>query len=645
MKKGFGNCLLLTLTVSLVFFNVRFSPAFAYDDEDEEQGSEFTQADKIIPNQLKELDNRTYDEGITVKEIDITGNNLVKAEDILKQMNTKVGEKFDRDAIQKDLKTIYEMGYFTERIKAVPQSGPNGIKLRIQVEENAPVTGFSITGNKAVNTEDISKIFEGQTGLPQNISELNKAVEKIESLYAEKGYILARVKKIADDPDGMINIDVNEGMIDQIKISGNTKTKDFVIKRNMATAAGTIYNENLLKQDLTRIFGSQSFSDVRRVLTASPNDPDKYLLTIEVDEKRTGAISLGGGIDTSTGLFGTVGYTDNNFRGLGQELSLNFMTGSGVVLRDKDTVRRAPLQFEAKFLEPRLKQTMNSLEVTGFAREYASYQVPLAIERRFGGEVEFARPIKKIPHLAGSVSMGFENVKIKEGDEDEILQRYDDYTDFNPTESRAERKKQLKGGSYISMGPSLVYDTRNSILNSRSGWYASTSLKESIGLSGGSYGKLSGSVKKFLPIGKQSSVLFGVKGGSQLIGTMPEFAAFRLGGSDSVRGFREGDVGNGKAFLMATTEFRTPIPFIDKMTKINFVKDMRVAFFADAGSLFRETITNDLYNRPGYGISAGMGLRVNIPGLGPLNVDYGYPLTSVGTGNKKGGRFTFGFGQ
>ncbi len=644
MKKGFGNCLALTLTLSLVFFNVRFSPAFAYDDE-EEQEQEFTQADKIIPNQLKEINDRTYDEGITIKEIDITGNNLVKTDDILNTMSTKEGSKFDRDSIQKDLKTIYEMGYFTEKIKAIPQSGPNGIKLRIQVEENAPVTGFSITGNKVVNTEDLSKVFEGQTGLPQNINELNKAVEKIENLYAEKGYILARVKKISDDPDGMINIEVNEGIIDQIKISGNTKTKDFVIKRNMATAPNTIYNENLLKQDLSRIFGTQSFSDVRRVITASPDDPDKYLLTVEVDEKRTGAISLGGGIDTSTGLFGTIGYMDNNFRGLGQELSLNFMTGSGVVLRDSDTVRRSPIQFEAKFLEPRLKQTMNSLEVAGFFRDYASYQVPLAIERRYGGEIEFARPIKKVPHLAGSISMGFENVKIKEGDEDDILEKFADNTDYTEAEAKEQRKKQLKGGSYISVGPSLVYDTRDSILNSRSGWYVSTSLKEALGLSGGSYGKISGSVKKFVPVGEKSSIVFGVKGGSQLLGTMPEFAAFRLGGSDSVRGFREGNVGNGKAFMMATTEFRTPIPFVDKMTKINFVKDMRLAVFADAGSLFRETVTNDLYNRPGYGISAGLGLRVNIPGLGPLAVDYGYPLTSVGSGNHKGGRFTFGFGQ
>ena len=96
--------------------------------------------------------------------------------------------------------------------------------------------------------------------------------------------------------------------------------------------------------------------------------------------------------------------------------------------------------------------------------------------------------------------------------------------------------------------------------------------------------------------------------------------------------------------MLATAEFRTPIPFVDKVTDISFFRDMRAAFFLDAGTVFKETLTNQIFNRPGYGISAGTGLMVNVPGLGPIRVDYGYPLTSVGAGNRKG-RFTFGFGE
>jgi len=611
-------------------------------DEDEETTEQPTQASEIAPQKMDTLKSRTYDEGITIKEIDIKGNNLVKKENILKNMETKEGSLFNKDMIQKDLKNIYEMGYFTDKIKAIPEASPTGIKLRVEVEENAPVTGFSITGNKVISTEDLSKIFNTQTGLPQNIAELNKAVENIENLYAEKGYILARVKKITDDPDGMINIKINEGMIEDIKFKGNTKTKDFVIKRNLVTVPGMVYNENILKQDMSRLFSTQSFSDIRRVISASPNDPDKYRLTIEVDEKRTGSISLGGGIDTGTGLFGTLGYMDRNFRGVGQQLSTNFTIGSGLILNNSDVVQRAALQFEANFVEPRLKGTLNSLELSAFGREYASYQVPLGIEKRFGTEIELARPIKRVPHLAGSISMGVENVRIKEGDSGKISSIFADKgIDI------AERAKQLEGGTFLSFGPSLVYDTRNNVLNPTSGWYASASVKESFMLSGNadSFGKLTLGARKFYPVGKESTFTVGAKIGSNIIGNMPEFAAFRLGGPYSVRGFKEGYVGNGQSFAMASAEFRTPIPFIDKVTNIGFFRDMRTALFLDSGTVFKETLTNDLFKRPGYGVSAGMGLRVNVPALGPIRVDYGYPLSFLGHGIKRKGVFTFGFGD
>ncbi|MDD3149637.1 MAG: BamA/TamA family outer membrane protein, partial [Candidatus Gastranaerophilales bacterium] len=61
--------------------------------------------------------------------------------------------------------------------------------------------------------------------------------------------------------------------------------------------------------------------------------------------------------------------------------------------------------------------------------------------------------------------------------------------------------------------------------------------------------------------------------------------------------------------------------------------------------LMQETLTNQIYNRCGNGISTGLGLRVNIPGLGPVKFDYGIPITQLGAGLKKKGRFTFGFGE
>lgn len=632
-------CVILCSLILSLLTNSTYCSAQIPEEEEEEQ---FTGAEELAPEKLEKLKDRSYDEAITVQDIKIKGNSLITKEKILNAIQVKPGVKFSRDLIKQDLKNIYSMGYFTEKIKAVPEPGPTGITLHIEVEENVPVTGFSVAGNDVLNTEEIYSILERQAGLPQNITELNRAINDIEELYTEKGYILARVKKVSDDPDGVINVDINEGVIDEVEISGNIKTKDFVITRNLTVQPGEVYNEKKLKQDLTRIFGTRAFSDVRRVISPSVENPDKYKLTIEVDEKRTGSISLGGGIDSLTGLFGQAGYVDHNFLGRGQEVSVNAMMGSGTVFRNRDVLERANYQFDAQFIEPRLMQSLNSLQVNVFGRDMASFQIPLSVERRIGGKIEVARPLKQVKNLAGSISIGYEDTDLKEGDYDEIASVYKE----NKIDI-AKRAKQLQGGTFISIGPSLVYDSRNSILLPTDGWYGSLGFKEYFAVfdsEAETFGKGNISLRKYFPIGEKSTFIVGGKAGSTVLGSVPEFEAFRLGGPYSIRGFREGDVGNGEGFMSAVAEFRTPIPFIDRFLNYKIVKDIRLAMFLDAGMLFEETLTNQLYNYPGYAMSVGAGVIVPLPFLGPIRFDYGYPITAVGEGNKRG-RFTFGIGD
>ncbi len=631
------NSFLLSIIMLLMFFSS--CESYARDKEDEEK--KFTEAEKIDPEKLLIREDKTYDDAITIKEINLTGNSLVSKELILDNLQMKPGTKFDRDLIKKELQNIYNIGYFTEKIKAVPESNEKGIILHIEVEENVPVTGFVIEGNQVVNSGEILDILKKQVGLPQNLTELNNSIKEIEDYYAEKGYILARVNRVQDDPDGIINVEINEGIIDDIEISGNIKTKNFVIERNITVKKGEIYNENRLKKDLARLYGTQAFSDVRRVISPSINDPSKYNLTIEVDEKRTGSISLGGGIDTETGLFGQVGFIDNNFRGVGQEISANFTAGSGTVLSNRDVLDRKSYQAELKFIEPRLKGSVNSLQISGFGRNLASYQVPMSAERRLGGKIELARPIKKVENLAGSVNIGIEKVEMREGDAGGIRSLF-----MEKGLDITHRTKQLEGGTFISLGPSLVYDSRNNMLNPTDGWYATANFQEYFAISGESktFGKTSASVRKFFPVAEKSTFTVSGRIGSKALGTVPDFEAFRLGGPYSIRGFREGDVGIGQGFMMASAEFRTPVPFIDKILDYKIIRDVRLAFFMDAGTLFDETLTNNVYNYPGNALTFGTGLIVPLPYLGLIRFDYGYPITSVGAGNKKG-RFTFGIGD
>ena len=67
--------------------------------------------------------------------------------------------------------------------------------------------------------------------------------------------------------------------------------------------------------------------------------------------------------------------------------------------------------------------------------------------------------------------------------------------------------------------------------------------------------------------------------------------------------------------------------------------------FIDAGKIFNPTISDTLYDRPGYAVAAGVGLKLYIPGMGPLSIDYGIPLTNSGENGSPNGYFTFGVGD
>ena len=581
-------------------------------------------------------------ENKTIKNIEFYGLNSVPQSEITDKMQMKAGEEYTREKMQADLKTIYETGYFTEKMKAIPTTNPDGtVSVKIVVEENIPVKDFTIEGNSVISTEDILATLTGMKGKPQNITQLNIAISKIQELYQEKGYILARIDSVTDDPDGTINISIKEGIIDKIMIEGNEKTKDYIVARNILTEPGMIYNENLIKEDLVRLYATQAFKDVTREIEPSEEIPDAYDITIKIQEQRTASISVGGGLDTVTGLFGSMGITENNFRGRCERLSLTGLVGTGVILNDSSVKDHMNIQAELSYFKPYFYNADTSLNTRIFFRDFGSYQVPLAVERRYGGEVTLAHKLKFNRHATATFSLGAENINVQEGDFNGISALYRRYN--IPI---SERAKQLEGGLFLSLSPALLYDTRDSATVTRHGTMASLRFDENIGLNGfdKTNGKLTGMIKQYIPVAKKSSLSFTVKGGGAIHGDIPEVMAYRLGGPYTVRGFKMSGVGTGNAFIMGSAEFATPIPFLDR-TRIAFLNNLRFTVWADAGKVFDGTITNQLYDRPMYAVSAGVGLKVFIPGMGPLSIDYGIPLTNPGSNGSKNGYFTFGVGD
>ena len=389
---------------------------------------------------------------------------------------------------------------------------------------------------------------------------------------------------------------------------------------------------------MIRLYATQAFKDVTREIEPT-EDPDKYDITINVEEQRTATVSVGGGIDSVTGLFGSIGVADNNFLGRGERVSLNGIAGTGVILNDSSIQRRMNIQAELSYFKPYFYNADTSLMSKIFYRDFGSYQVPLAIERRIGAETTIAHRMKFNKHVSSTLSLGVENISVSEGDRKKIANLYSRYN--IPI---SERARQLEGGFFLSVSPGLMYDTRDSEAVTRKGTMASIRFDEEFGLNGfdKTHGKLSGMVKQYIPVAKKSSLSFTAKAGGKIHGDdMPEVMAYRLGGPYTVRGFKMSGVGTGDAFVMGSAEFATPIPFMDR-TRITFLNNLRFTIWADAGKIFGQPVTDRIYDRRGYAIAAGVGLKLYVPGMGPLSIDYGIPLTNPGNNGNKHGYFTFG---
>jgi outer membrane protein assembly factor BamA len=244
--------------------------------------------------------------------------------------------------------------------------------------------------------------------------------------------------------------------------------------------------------------------------------------------------------------------------------------------------------------------------------------------------------------MSSTLTTGVEHIHLSEGDYVSARKLY---------QARglniADRARELEGGLFLRLAPGLTYDSRDTSMNPRHGVLASLRYEEDFGLDkfGNTNGRLIGVAKRYIPIAKKSSLTFTGRGGLKVHGSdMPEIMAFRLGGPYTVRGYKVNGVGTGTSFIMGSAELATPIPFSDRL-RTNFLQNLRLTFWVDAGQVFKPTIASYLYDRPLHAITAGVGLKLTIPGVGPLSIDYGFPLTNPGSYGSKHGYFTFGAGD
>ena len=586
----------------------------------------------------------TINEGAkgAVRQIHFEGNEHFSERALRKQMKTRgktlvsfidKSGRLDEVQLQQDLDKIREWyqdhGYIDVEIKDVRRershNGPLILTIVIAEGPQYHVGKLTISGEKVATEGNIRALLKMKEGSVYSPKALHDDAKALADAYGSGGYVDLVILP-EGTPAGPGRIDVHykieEGdrsFLQRVNIVGNTRTKDKVIRREVLIAPGDVFNTVRVDTTKKRLENLGYFSKVETY----PEDTDvagRKDLTILVQEKRTGSLSFGAGFSTIDSLVGFIELTQGNF----DFLNWPSFTGAGQKFRMRIQYGTQRKDFILNLTEPYFLDRKLSLSGQLFFTE-ANYLSSVYDQRNYGFSIEARKPINAFMYA----SLGYR------------LQDVDIYN----VSSSASAAIQSQKGSFVEseIFTSLVFDRRDNPLLTRRGQRVSLSPYIAGGFLGGDtqiYGwDLEAS--QYFHFKWDTILLFNgeiatvSKWGS---GTeVPIFNRLYLGGSNNLRGFDFRDVGphdingeplGGNSMARATVEFTVPI-----------IAKARAAIFYDTGFVNSDSWSfgfNDIAS------DIGLGVRLDLP-IGPLRIDYGYPLQKDGA-TTHGGKFNFNVG-
>jgi outer membrane protein insertion porin family len=578
---------------------------------------------------------------VKIRKITFEGNKAFKSDQLLRLMSTKTAwwffrsGVFNEDAFDSDMdkmKAFYESGgYLDARMEPELNYDEDGkflfIKIKVDEGRKYLVNSVAITGNAIISEKDIRKALKMNVGKAFSQEGLRGDADIVQGLYFDKGYIYAVVKTETAINAESANIDVKYTItendltfVNRIEIRGNVRTKDKVIRREIRLRPGQPFNGAKLQRSKERLYNLGYFEDIT-FDTAKTEEPDKADLLVDVKETKTGEFSFGGGFSTVDKLVGFVQVTQRNFdllnwptfTGGGQQLVLRAELGT--VRRDYQLSWTDPWIFDYPYLlgfdiyqNSRLQSSS-----TGYGYD----------ERRRGVDLRLGKEFDDLDRA--DLTYRLEEVKISNVDDG----------------ATNDLKKEEGINNISSLQLGLTRDTRDSTMSPTKGYIVYGSVTGAGGPFQGDkdFIKYYGSASVyFSPIQKQVlelSTHVGAVGAYGKSDSVPIYERFFAGGADTVRGYKERALGpkdpatndplGGNAMVVASAEYTFPV--------VDFLKG---AVFFDVGNVLEK---EGDFGQGGYKYSTGPGIRVKTP-VGPVKLDYGYPL-KADPGEKKKGRFHF----
>lgn len=560
--------------------------------------------------------------GSRVTKVDLVGKMAKDKEKIKEVLKMRAGSNITQAAFEEDLKSLYETGWFYEITPSFNRV-PEGTQVFYNVSENPVLKQLDVEGNTKLSNSDIKKMMNLKENEVLNTKEVNAGARKVESEYAQQGYILAKVSDVRMLPNGHLAMQVSEGVVEDFRIKGNTKTKDYVIIREMKLKKGEPFNAKSARRSMQRIFNLGYFEDVN--IKLNPGQfPNTVNVEIDVVETSTGTFGIGAGYSNADGFIGMVSVGDKNFRGTGDKVNLRWEFGG-----DSET----DTNFEISYLKPWIdnKETSAGITIYNMTNEYIDYdrnadENARYYKKRSGQELTFSR-VTDDEFITNSLTLKNRDdqyVKPVSGyNTNQYYEGIDNGNVLGPDVAKARQAENFGTTRSITLRRTL--DTRDNIYDPKAGKRNSYAVE--VANFGGDFNfqKYTADYRYYYRAGKNNVFAFNWAVG-YANGDMPLSQRFAIGGSETLRGYKD-DIYKGNSMLRGSLEFRTPI-----MKKIEGV------VFTDTGYAWSKKYDEQNFALGDMKYSAGLGLRINSP-LGPLRLDYGFPLR-----DGDGGRFHFSFG-
>jgi outer membrane protein insertion porin family len=615
----------------------------------------------------------TVNEGIkgAVSRIRFEGNAHFSERVLRKQMKTKgktlislfdKSGRLDETQLQQDLDSVREWyqdyGYIDVEVqetrKEHVKNGPIVITIVINEGPQYHVRKLDVTGQKVADPNKIRALLKMKEGSVYSPKQLRDDAKALADSYGTGGYVDLVILP-EGTPVGPALIDVqykieegSRSFVQRVNITGNTRTKDKVIRREVLVAPGDVFNTVRVETTKKRLENLGYFSKVETY----PEETDvagRKDLTILVEEKRTGSLTFGGGFSTIDQIVGFAELTQGNF----DITSWPGLTGGGQKFRMRVQYGSVRKDFVLALTEPYFLDRRLSVSGQLFFNE-ADYLSSEYNQRNYGFSTEVRTPLTRFnPYMYATVGYRLQNVEI-----------------FDVSSNASTQIKEAKGSTLESqIFTSVVFDRRDSPIITRTGQRVSLSPYVSGGFLGGDvqiYGfDLEGSQYFHLPWDmillvngeiatvsvwnqpKTHTVLvFPSPAPSPKpsttsatpveISNVPIYERLYLGGANNLRGFPFREVGpkdqfgepiGGNSLARATIELTFPI-----------IEKARGAIFYDTGFVNSDSWSFGFNHLAS---DVGVGLRLDLP-IGPLRIDYGFPIQRDGYNG--GGRFNFNVG-